>query len=109
VRFADEPSSSMALFDEITDLLAAPVSGDGAPELADVEHTLTTGYARALALEAERFRLERRLGELRASAGEGRELDSVLQRLADAACELKHLRSMLEPLRSRATLLRTAC
>jgi hypothetical protein len=98
----------MALFDEISDLLAAPASGANAPELADVEHTLTSGYARALALEAERFRLERRLGELRAGPDGAPEIDSVMQRLADSAGELEHLRSLLEPLRSRARISREA-
>ena len=34
------------------------------PLLTEMEHTLTDGYARALELEAERLRLERRIGEL---------------------------------------------
>ena len=41
----------------------------GTPErdaaaLAQMEDTLTVGYARALALEAERWRLERQIGEV---------------------------------------------
>src|SRR6476469_402477 len=53
--------------------------GADAPTLARLEETLTEGYAQALALEAERWRLERRLGELARAGGtdvaeEGRSL-----------------------------------
>ena len=44
---------------QIEDLLTAE-----SPTLARVEDTLTEGYARALAIEAERWRLERRIGEV---------------------------------------------
>ena len=50
---------------EIEALLVAPESGADAPTLAYLEATLTEGYAEALALEAERLRIERRLGALR--------------------------------------------
>ena len=50
--------------EQIEELLSAD-----APTLARMEDTLTEGYARALALEAERWRLERRIGEV---AREGR-------------------------------------
>ena len=43
--------------EEIRTLLDAPPTGDDAPSLDAIEHTLTAGYARALALEAERWRL----------------------------------------------------
>jgi hypothetical protein len=49
---------------QIEELLSAD-----APTLARMEDTLTEGYAKALALEAERWRLERRIGEV---AREGR-------------------------------------
>jgi hypothetical protein len=42
---------------QIEELLSAD-----APLLARVEDTLTEGYARAPAIEAERWRLERRIG-----------------------------------------------
>jgi hypothetical protein len=44
------------IHDEIRDLLDAPPTGEAAPSLDHIEHTLTTGYATALALEAERSR-----------------------------------------------------
>src|SRR5919198_693855 len=49
------------IHEEIRTLLEAPPVGEDAPSIDAVEHTLTAGYARALALEAERWRLERRL------------------------------------------------
>ncbi len=45
------------LYDEIRQLLAAPGNGSEAPPLARLEETLTSGYAHALALEAERWRI----------------------------------------------------
>ena len=101
----------MGLFDEINELLAAPASGADAPALARVEHTLTTGYARALALEAERWRLERRLGELATTPDlddGSRERIDLAERLDEAAGELSRLRDLLEPLRTRASALRVA-
>src|SRR6059058_1946623 len=56
--------------DEIRTLLDAPPSGEKAPSLDDIEHTLTAGYASALALEAERWRLERKIAEVAARLGD---------------------------------------
>jgi hypothetical protein len=77
---------------------------DDAPTLARMEDTLTEGYARALALEAERWRLERRIGEV---AREGRtdigeELKSLGTRLTHADSELTKLRNLLGSLHERA-------
>ena len=47
--------------DEIAELLDLPENGAGAPSLDTIESTLTDGYAAKLALEAERWRIERRL------------------------------------------------
>src|SRR5436305_12436380 len=74
------------------------------PTLARMEDTLTEGYAQALALEAERWRLERRIGEV---AREGRtdigeELKSLGTRLTHAESELTKLRSLLGTLHERA-------
>jgi ABC-type phosphate transport system auxiliary subunit len=102
------------LLEEIGQLLAAPGSGAEAPELARVEETLTSGYARALALEAERWRLERKLGEI---AGKLRgaendlhtaELAALADRMAVADGELAHLRGLLATLRTRAFDLRVS-
>jgi hypothetical protein len=105
---------SAHLLEEITKLLAAPRSGAEAPPLADVEDTLTAGYARALALEAERWRIERRLGEvastLRNDRSERRtdEIATLAERLTDADGELSRLRGLLATLRTRASDLRLA-
>ena len=88
---------------QIEELLSAD-----APTLAHIEDTLTEGYARALALEAERWRLERRIGEV---AREGRtdigeELKSLGTRLTDADGELAELRTLLGTLHERARAVR---
>ncbi len=89
--------------EQIEELLSAD-----APTLARMEDTLTEGYARALALEAERWRLERRIGEV---AREGRtdigeELKSLGTRLTYADGELTKLRSLLGSLHERARAMR---
>jgi hypothetical protein len=105
---------SATLFDEITQLLAAPKSGAEAPPLAHVEDTLTAGYARALALEAERWRIERKLGEVAALLRDDRsalrtdEVATLAERLSDADGELSRLRGLLATLRTRASDLRVA-
>jgi len=90
---------------QIEELLSAD-----APTLAHIEDTLTEGYARALALEAERWRLERRIGEV---AREGRtdigeELKLLGTRLTYADGELAKLRSLLGTLHERARAVRVA-
>jgi len=102
----------VTLFDEISQLLAAPADGAEAPPLARLEDTLTAGYARALALEAERWRLERRIGEvasaLQDESSELRtdEIAKLAARLSDADGELSRLRGLLATLRVRASDLR---
>jgi hypothetical protein len=90
---------------QIEDLLTAE-----SPTLARVEDTLTEGYARALAIEAERWRLERRIGEVaregRSDVGE--ELRSLGTELTRADSELLELRSLLGTLHERARTLRKA-
>lgn len=83
---------------------------DSAPTLAHVEDTLTEGYATALALEAERLRLQRRLGEVArtATADHSDELRSLGSRLTNADGELEALRSVLGSLYDRARLMRAA-
>jgi hypothetical protein len=80
--------------------------------LERIEETLTVGYARALALEAEHWRLERRLGEVAATVGEGGagadELSALARRMADADGDLVRLRAALASLRDRASALRSA-
>jgi uncharacterized protein HemX len=101
------------LDDEIRKILAAPRAGAGAPPLAQLEETLTSGYARALALEAERLRIERRMAELasrlQGDAADGAaELGELSTRLSKADSELSRLRALLASLRTRASDLRLA-
>lgn len=94
--------------DDIRTLLDSPPLGEDAPGIDAIEHTLTAGYARALALEAERWRLERRIAEVAAQLGaksqddEHDELIQLGQRLLAADGDLTLLRDLLASLRSRA-------
>jgi hypothetical protein len=94
----------MPLRDEIADLLRMPEDGAGAPSLDAIESTLTDGYAEALALGAERSRIERRLGEVARDAGEvsahsvAAELAELSERLVTADGELARLRVLLQSL-----------
>lgn len=90
------------LLDEIRLLLDAKP----APAPERVEHTLTDGYARALALEAEQWRLRRRIGELAARSApdpveRSRELSSLSEQLGAAEAHLARLRAVLSLLRAR--------
>ena len=58
------------LLEQIDELLADAGRG-AARSLARLERTLTDGYALALALEAERWRLEQRIAELAGELGDG--------------------------------------
>lgn len=104
----------MPLQDEIADLLRMPENGTGAPSLDAIESTLTNGYAEALALEAERSRIERRLGEVVRDAGEvsahstAAELAELSERLDTADGELTRLRSLLHTLQARRRLARSS-
>ena len=99
------------IVDEIRAALDAPPAA-GAADLEHLEHTLTSGYAAALSLEAERLRVERRIGEIAAALGRGDdarvpdELAGLGARLAAAETALSHLREMLATLRARADALR---
>ncbi|HEY1564448.1 MAG TPA: hypothetical protein VGF72_07190 [Gaiellaceae bacterium] len=94
----------MRLRDEIAELLRLPENGVGAPTIDAIESTLTNGYAAALALEGERLRIERRLGEVARDAGEVKahsvtaELADLSERLDAADGELVRLRSLLRTL-----------
>ncbi len=96
------------IHDEIRSLLDAPADGDDAPTIDTIEDTLTAGYAKALALEAERWRLERRIAAVAAELGESSrddehsELTQLGRRLSAADGDLSNLRTLLSSLRSRA-------
>jgi hypothetical protein len=101
------------IHDEIRDLLAAPTTGPCAPSLAAIEHTLTAGYAEALALEAEHLRTERQVGKVAAELGRGEsaradEMALLGRRLSAIDGELGALRALLDSLRDRAAEVRAA-
>jgi hypothetical protein len=78
--------------------------------LDELEDTLTSGYAAALALEAERWRIERRISELAGEFGgdadfelhRAEEIVALARRLTSADADLIRLREQLESLRERA-------
>jgi len=102
------------IHDDIHTLLEAPPSGDDAPSLAHIEHTLTEGYARALALEAERWRIERQIADVATRLGneitdeDASELARLGRCLSSADGDLNRLRTLLVALRTRANEARTA-
>jgi hypothetical protein len=81
------------------------------PLLTEMEHTLTDGYARALELEGERLRLERRIGELAHridGPDEAGELRALAQRLRSADDDLASLRDLLGALQRQVDDARAA-
>lgn len=101
----------MPLQEELAELLCRPEAGAEAPSLATMEERLTDGYAHALELEAERLRIERRLGEIARAAGSrqiARERVELSDRLSNADGELARLRPLLRSLQQRARALRRA-
>ena len=81
-------------------------------DLAQVERTLTDGYAQALELEAERSRLERKIAQVTQGIEDGdpaqnaRELASLTRRLDGNAGALAKLRGVLAELRQHANRVR---
>ena len=102
------------IHDDIRSLLEAPPTGEEAPTLDHIEDTLTAGYARALAIEAERWRLERKIADVAAKLGDevteedATELAKLGQCLSDADGDLTRLRALLASLRVRADQVRAA-
>jgi ABC-type phosphate transport system auxiliary subunit len=100
-----------ALLEQIDELLAEPAEEPAS--LARLERTLTDGYAYALALESERWRLEQRMSELAGELDEGnqdlkaKELALLSDRLATNASMLSALRGTLTRLRSRTSATRS--
>jgi len=105
------PDELPLLFEQIRDLLGQAQAGGASKELADVEHTLTDGYASALALEGERWRIEKKIAELALrlkDQTQARELHVLALRLSSADAELTELRRLLAALRDYAESLRIA-
>lgn len=106
--------SAAVIENDISALLDLPSSGKEAPTLAHIEEALTSGYARAMALEAEQSRLHRRIAEVAVALAdrEGALPDPELKRLAgelkSTARSLLRLRTLLDSLRIRADIARAA-
>jgi hypothetical protein len=99
------------LLERITGLLKNRSADPGKPLVTEMEDTLTDGYARALQLEAERLRLERRIGELARSVDgpeEADELKALATRLRDVDVELDRLRNRLGALQKHLAAVRAA-
>jgi ABC-type phosphate transport system auxiliary subunit len=107
------PNAIPDLLEQIDLLLAESAPASEPPSLARLERTLTDGYAHALALESERWRLEQRMSELAGELHEGdqelkaQELAQLSQRLAKNGTALEGLRRTLLQLRDRATAVRS--
>jgi ABC-type phosphate transport system auxiliary subunit len=105
------PETIPALLEQIDELLAEPAEEPAS--LARLERTLTDGYAYALALESERWRLEQRMSELAGELDEGnqelkaKELALLSDRLATNAKILSGLRGTLVRLRARTSATRS--
>jgi predicted nucleic acid-binding Zn-ribbon protein len=97
------------LLDKIQTIISADTR-----DLVHIERTLTDGYAEALALEAERWRLERRIAQVTQgiqrgdTAKKARELASLSRRLDGTAGDLSTLRRVLADLRRHASDVRVA-
>jgi predicted nucleic acid-binding Zn-ribbon protein len=102
------------MIDEIRDLLTAPRPADATSFLERLDATLTAGYAHALQLEAERWRLERRIGEVAGKIVDDKneldtdELASLARQLTAANQAIASLRTLLTSLRDRRSAIRTA-
>ncbi|HWH55864.1 MAG TPA: hypothetical protein VNT04_09845 [Gaiellaceae bacterium] len=94
------------LCDELGVLIEGPLARDDSSR-ARLERTLTDGYAQALALEAERLKLERKLGRVAAQVSNADaktdELSDLSVRLSRASGDLKHLRALLVAARRRVS------
>ena len=99
------------LLERITTLLRNRPADPGKPLVTEMEDTLTDGYARALQLEGERLRIERRIGELARSVDgpdEAAELKALAARLRAVDGELGGLRGHLGALQKHLEHVRAA-
>lgn len=97
---------------ELLDAIQTMISSE-TNDLAQIERTLTDGYARALELERERSRLERQIAQVTQGIEHGdpaenaRELVSLTRRLDGNAGTLAKLRGVLAELRRHANRVRS--
>ena len=82
------------LFDRLRELVDRR-QAEPAPDVNNVERTLTDGYARSLELERERLRVEERIRELAGSADHLDEARALSERLDHLDLELAELRVLL--------------
>jgi hypothetical protein len=105
--------AAQTTFAQIAELLRAAGDERG-PSLERLEDTLTAGYACALALEAERMRIERRIAEVAGKLGDAdselrtEELTALSSRLTSADSDLTKLRGILTSLKQQASAARRA-
>jgi hypothetical protein len=98
----------------IRTLLETPSAGEGAPTLAYLEEMLTAGYARAMSLEAEQWRLQRRLVDVALRLADehnelqARELKKLAGQLRAIDSDLVGIRALIRSLRARADDARAA-
>jgi hypothetical protein len=100
-----------ALLERIKRQLDVRGADPAKPLLTEMEHTLTDGYARALGLEAERLRLERRIGELTHNLHgpeEAKELRRLALDLRGIDESLASLRDVLAALQQRVDAVKAA-
>jgi hypothetical protein len=94
------------LCDELDALIEGPPARDDVAR-ARLERTLTDGYAQALSLEAQRLKLERRIGKVASQVSDADartdELSDLSLRLSCASRELNQLRSLLVAARRRVS------
>jgi hypothetical protein len=97
---------------ELLDKIHALIDTSG--DLVQIEETLTDGYAYALSLDAERWRLEKRISEGAQDLQHGDlaenavELSTLARRLGGNADDLAELRTLLADLRRHADDVRVA-
>ena len=97
------------LCDQLDALIQGPPTPRDHAGRAHVERTLTTGYASAMKLEAERLRLERKIGEVAAQVSlknrgaRTEELADLSLRLSQTSGDLDHLRELLAAARQRTS------
>ena len=86
----------------MTQIEALLTEADGRDDPAELERTLTDGYARALALEAEHWRLQQRIRKMTAAETASRvELSAAVRQLQHQEDEIGTLRQELGRLQLR--------